>query len=627
MTWTVRALGSAEGEILLPEGRAEIRPGTEMRLDTPPLGMICRKGKLGDSEDSFLFLFAGVDPRKENFRLSARLTAAASEDPGYQAGFGLMAADTVASESGYCRQRNHLLNGVSGRRHEAGLRAVSGYRRADAMEPAPVRCHDASRRFPVPEWCPDASMPRTYSLTLEKTDRGFTAACDGEQIRLEGCDFLTVQDREMLYAGIALAGELSLTLNEVSLERSPGRLSHTPKGTLKHALPEYPFPARLVLEEPLPDRRRGGTIIVTPDGTPRGDGSPQDPSDLATALRSAAAGARILLEDGFYSAEEPFQVPPEICGSAAEPITLRARHPGKAVLDGTRQKTESPLFLLRADHWVVEGLVFAHAPGSGLLISGSHNTVRRCEARENGDTGILLCAWPGAERPDWPSGNRIEDCDSHDNCDPVRRNADGFGAKIRIGAGNRFQRCMAWHNIDDGFDLYAKSAVGEIPPVSVESCLAYENGFLAGEEAAGRGIGFKLGGENQAAAHEVRNCLAYGNGRSGFSSNSNPACRLYGCTSAYNGDRKKAAQFSFSTGRKPAWKKRRLFPVCFPGAERFFIRTDPVPAPARKPDGSIAMHGLFTPRLRFPLFGADLERRQRRAAGNGKEKEPRCSVS
>ena len=78
MTWTVRALGSAEGEVLLPEGRAEIRPGTELQLGTPPLGMICRKGKLGDSEDSFLFLCAGVDPRKENFRLSARLTAAAA---------------------------------------------------------------------------------------------------------------------------------------------------------------------------------------------------------------------------------------------------------------------------------------------------------------------------------------------------------------------------------------------------------------------------------------------------------------------------------------------------------------------------------------------------------------------
>jgi hypothetical protein len=47
-------------------------------------------------------------------------------------------------------------------------------------------------------------------------------------------------------------------------------------------------------------------------------------------------------------------------------------------------------------------------------VCGSGNLVKNCESAHNGDTGILLCAYPGEDREKWPSYNRIEDCDSYE---------------------------------------------------------------------------------------------------------------------------------------------------------------------------------------------------------------------
>ena len=63
-----------------------------------------------------------------------------------------------------------------------------------------------------------------------------------------------------------------------------------------------------------------------------------------------------------------------------------------------------------------------------------------------------------------------------------RNDADGFAAKLTCGEGNRFYGCISHNNIDDGWDLYAKSVSGTIGSVTIENCVAYNNGWLTTDD-------------------------------------------------------------------------------------------------------------------------------------------------
>ncbi len=219
-------------------------------------------------------------------------------------------------------------------------------------------------------------------------------------------------------------------------------------------------------------------------------------------------------------------------------MILEAVHPRKAVLNGKNIPGGLPLMILRSDSWVIKGLSFTNAPGSGLLICGNENRVLNCEASNNGDTGILICSYPGESKDKYPSYNTVEDCDSFLNCDDIAENADGFGCKLRAGEGNVFRHCTAYRNADDGFDLYTKSVFGPIGKVRIEECIAYDNGINTKEKdhsLTARGTGFKLGGERQSVPHEVIRCIAFHNHRAGIASNSNPAVKVRNCVSFSNG--------------------------------------------------------------------------------------------
>ena len=70
-------------------------------------------------------------------------------------------------------------------------------------------------------------------------------------------------------------------------------------------------------------------------------------------------------------------------------ITLKAENRRKAIINGRNVGDELPLFILAADFWQLEGVVFQGSRASGLVISGNCNRVTDCEACDNGDTGIL----------------------------------------------------------------------------------------------------------------------------------------------------------------------------------------------------------------------------------------------
>ncbi len=549
MEWQVKSLGNAEGTAECGAGTVEvqrIRAAREFVVPEEGFSLHCTRGKLADSEDSFLFCYRKIRPDKENFILSARFTVTGTEEKAaaWQAGYGIFALDTAESGSLASRHRNMMAVGRFRMREpricESGVRLVDGYTRADACGYDEKRTLDSSRTASFSNGEPLIRTGESYWFCLEKTDEGLKAAIrymDQEQsFFIPGCDFLTRQDPDSIAVGFAVARDLKVKIEDISFTVSSGRISKTPADTIRLCIPDYPFSRSYPVPELAPETRLPpGDVFVSPYGKRSGKGFPWDPVDLQTALETADQDHAVVLMDGIYRPESPYYIAENRKGTDKNPIRLTAFHPGKAVIDGSGLQAELPVFILRGENWHLTGMIFRNSPNAGLFICGDSNTVELCEAYENRDTGILICAYPGSGHR--PAGNRVLNCDSHDNRDGSLENADGFGAKLSAGEGNVFEGCIAHHNIDDGFDLYTKSVLGPIGAVSIRNCVAYSNGILTDgrTNTGGHGIGFKLGGEGQAVPHQVKNCVAYGNREAGFASNQNPSVRLEHVTAWENG--------------------------------------------------------------------------------------------
>ena len=645
MEWILTTIGNTQGEAAIDGQSFDLPRNTVHCLScSPPASLTLRSdgGKLGDSEDSFLFFGTRIDPHTENFTLRATvdLLEASGEKSGWQSGFGLAALDTAVSGRISSRYRNQVMVGRfrsdNPRRVDAGMRIVAGYHVPDAVEFGPGRMLDTSRHSTDPVF-PDAlTEGEHYLLTIAKTDSGFEGSIrvsdTEERFSLNGSDLLTVQDPDGIMAGFAVSGSIAVRFSDLSLSITKGVLSPVPADEIRPGTPDYPLLRDAVSFEktPVTALRDKEIIYAAPDASSGGDGSGTSPVDLQSALDNAAPGTCILLKEGIYSPAISYRAD-AVCTEGDE-ILIAPAGDGDVILDGSHLERELPLFILRGNGYRLSGLIFRNSPSVGLFICGSGNNAERCTTYGNGDTGFLICSYPGTEREHWPADNTVLNCDSYANCDTAHANADGFGAKLSIGNGNRFIGCIAHHNIDDGFDLYSKSALGPIGPVRIERCIAYCNGYLPdGTVSPGKsGTGFKLGGENQSVFHHVKDCIAYSNRFAGFSSNYNPTLRLERCTSWHNGSVYAVSEYSLFTSRtdlRPLWDCIGLLPPhtgnieiigndsCSPWLpkkwslmdedllnrmeeDRFsslFRSTDLSVEPSRYPDGSIDMHGLLEP--------------------------------
>lgn len=266
-----------------------------------------------------------------------------------------------------------------------------------------------------------------------------------------------------------------------------------------------------------------GDIHVTPDGKPTADGSSEHPLDVDTALQFVQPGQKIIVHDGVYMRDARINIKKYNDGTAEEMKYLVAAEGANPVFDFDK-KTEG--VILSGDYWHIKGIDFRHsAPNTrGFVVGGSHNIIEQANFYANGDTGLQISRTDQSDRmEDWPSHNLILNCSSYDNRDPSDNNADGFAAKLTSGEGNVFRGCIAYNNIDDGWDLYTKAGSGKIGAVLIEDSIAYNNGFVSYDyDGTGDGNGFKLGGEGIHVPHTIRNSMAFGNLADGFTSNSNP---------------------------------------------------------------------------------------------------------
>ncbi|WP_277210935.1 carbohydrate-binding protein [Isoptericola croceus] len=279
----------------------------------------------------------------------------------------------------------------------------------------------------------------------------------------------------------------------------------------------------------------GQSIRVAPHGTPDGDGTEASPLDIHTAVAFAQAGQQIVLAGGTYRPTSAIVAQRGRNGTPDAPITLMSAPGERAVLDLNDSRGGG--IILRGDWWHVYDVEVTGSRDKQkpMLVQGHHNVVERVEAHHNRDTGIQISGSEAEPPSMWPTHNLVVSSVSHNNADDAKNDADGFAAKLTVGEGNVFRYNIAHHNIDDGWDLFAKSTTGSIGTVVIEDSVAFDNGWLESDPTdIGEGNGFKLGGESMPGDHLLRNSVAYGNAGVGVSSNSGPDVRLADVTTVDN---------------------------------------------------------------------------------------------
>lgn len=277
----------------------------------------------------------------------------------------------------------------------------------------------------------------------------------------------------------------------------------------------------------------GKELHVAQNGDIFGTGTKDSPIDLKSAIQYAKPGQTILLAPGKYYPVGSLWIERGNDGTAKARKVLKSEDPkNRAILDFSTSGAKVAAFNLYGNYWTLENLDITGTPDDvkGLQIGGSYNEIRMVDTYLNHDTGIQISGRSKEAPSKWPHHNLIYGCESFGNADPAQNNADGFASKLTSGEGNIFRNCVAHHNVDDGWDLYAKIETGPIGAVILENCIAYNNGRKIDNTGKGDGNGFKLGGDGIAVKHIIRNSVSFNNDLNGITTNSNPALIVENCT-------------------------------------------------------------------------------------------------
>ena len=263
-------------------------------------------------------------------------------------------------------------------------------------------------------------------------------------------------------------------------------------------------------------------LYVSPDAKSfDAKGTIDDPMLIQYAIRRSRPGSTIYLLDGIYewgdtimmdrTTEDYLATKPE------EGKILRPLNKGKVTIDFSMMAWASSNrgIQVNTNYWTIRDLEVRNAGDNGIYIGGSYNTVENCVTHDCGDTGIQLGRANSTldTIDEWPSYNLIKNCTSFDNHDPLGEDSDGFACKLTTGVGNVFDGCIAYNNVDDGWDLYTKGDSGEIGPVTLINCIAFNN--LAS--------GF-TDNSNPGPLY-LENCTSYNNGLRDSDANNIDMCR------------------------------------------------------------------------------------------------------
>ncbi|WP_051569252.1 right-handed parallel beta-helix repeat-containing protein [Alkaliphilus transvaalensis] len=303
-------------------------------------------------------------------------------------------------------------------------------------------------------------------------------------------------------------------------------------------------------------------LYSAPNAPTNGAGTLANPIALTEAIKKIAPGGVIYLRGGQYRYSNQITIEHGNNGRAGQLKQMVAYGNEKPILNFSSQPYNSSDpsrnargLQLDGNYWKIKGITFYGSADNGLFISGSNNIIEGCIAEANRDTGIQLGRRNSSltNMRDWPSNNLILNSTSFNNADPDNyEDADGFAAKLTTGPGNVFDGCIAYNNVDDGWDLFTKSDTGPIGSVTIRNSIAFNNGITtSGVNSSGSdGNGFKLGGSGIAVDHLVENSIAFNNKAHGFTDNSNPGrITLIDCTSFDNSKASAGSKSNFDFAR------------------------------------------------------------------------------
>jgi len=312
------------------------------------------------------------------------------------------------------------------------------------------------------------------------------------------------------------------------------------------------------------------TIYASPTGKVDNLGTRESPYDAYSAFNKLTQGSTLVLLEGTYSysygikADKATEVTNNTLATSldemktVEPDKDANGNYVKVTFDFSTMPYASTNrgITLDSDYWHIKDFEVVGAGDNGVYIGGNYNIVEHLDVNNCSDTGIQLGRADSSysDISEWPSYNTILNCTSHDNHDPTGEDSDGFACKLTTGIGNVFDGCIAYNNVDDGWDLYTKGESGAIGPVTLKNCVAFNNGITRDGVGTSNsdGNGFKLGGETIAVSHTVENCVAFNNMATGFTDNSNPGTiKFISCTAFNNGTRDEDG-YNFSTCRDAA---------------------------------------------------------------------------
>ncbi|MDK9584487.1 right-handed parallel beta-helix repeat-containing protein [Lelliottia wanjuensis] len=559
-----------DGKKLTPQDTADL---------SKPITIESRGGKIANSHDGLTFFYTEL-PTRENFELLATVKVEQfgpenGAKPAAQEGAGLLVRDVIGVprqqplKEGYEEfpaASNLVMNAIMTQDKKDHQRVKMQAITREGISQPWGNAGAAIKKQSFKEEI-DLSQTPEFRLKLQRTNDGFITAWSpvGSDAwvseSVPRADLIAVQNKDRYYVGFFASRNAKITVSDASLTTSAAetvpskpwqakalptvvQLASSGKSTSDKYLVQaranhdgvfsvrqnevvvgndkavkagemYSLPATLTennafslsftptsgetIHQPFSVEKVDGftdtTLHAAPDGKADGKGTLASPLDLASAIDLLAPGGTIILKAGEYPRSE---IPLAASGNADRRKTLQAG--GKAVIHG---------LLVDASYWHIKGIDITD---KSLRIQGSHNLIDNVTAYRNDDTGIQISSPDNVGRALWASHNRVKNSESYANVDPGKINADGFAVKMRVGEGNRLENCYSHDNIDDGFDLFNKIEDGANGVVVIENSIARNN----------TSNGFKLGGEGQPVAHEVRNSKAEGNQLDGFTDNFNP---------------------------------------------------------------------------------------------------------
>ncbi|SLM65220.1 MULTISPECIES: pectate disaccharide-lyase PelX [Dickeya] len=555
-----------------------------------PVTIESRGGKIANTHDGLTFFYTEL-PAQANFVLQADVTVdqfgpETDAKPNAQEGAGLLVRDILGVprqeplKEGYEEfpaASNMVMNAIMTQDKKSGTDVKMQLISRDGVTQPWGNTNARITRTSYQEKINLQQTP-TFRLKLERTNEGFITAYapkGSEQWvskSVEGADVVTRQDKENYYVGFFASRNAKITISNASLTTSPANTkvsapfkaeSYAPllqiASSAVSASDSYQIQARANYNGTIevfqdgkslgkPQQLRAGNdlslttkllkpksdiklvytptegddktaketsfsvekitladarnLYVSPEGKTSNNGSKTAPLDLKTAISALQPGGTLWLMDGDYSATT---IPVTASGNAKgiKTLTLAGK---KAVFHGLQ---------LNANYWKVKGIEITE---KSFRIEGSHNVIERVLAHHCDNTGIQVSSNDSVGRPLWASYNLILNSESHSNQDASKKDADGFAVKMRVGEGNVIRGAYSHDNIDDGFDLFNKIEDGPNGVVVIENSISVNN----------TSNGFKLGGEGQPVAHQVKNSIAIGNHMDGFTDNFNPgALQVY----------------------------------------------------------------------------------------------------